>query len=577
MPLFSIRKLDPLLAERISATEMIERPSHVVKECLENALDAGCTEICVCLEDAGKKLIEICDNGSGMEPEDLAICSQRHTTSKLQCFEDLQELKTLGFRGEALASIDAVSELQIISRTKKAASASFYSQGKLKKITFGSFLHATHGTQVRALGLFSKIPVRLKFLKSESAEIAHIREWMERIALAYPHVGFELKNNEKLIFRLRPETESKRVSHLLSDSSEATICMETLPSGPCDLGFQMHAYWVKKSSLPHTRKFITIVNHRAVKDKMLQQAAFSVFRQALMPGQFPAMAVFIEVHPNLLDVNVHPNKTEIRFLENKKIFSKVAELAKSFLDKQFVHENKSHSNPSDSQFQQPCLEPKENAESDKPSKFEENFRPETLSEIPKKELQGKYLGAVFRNYLVYEKELELVFIDQHAAHERIFYEKLRAIFSDPRQVMPSQILLIPQKIQLSQASTKIVKSNLKFLIHLGFEIETLEKNKFLVRSIPSIWKIQDIPTRFTNLLERLPETQDPFLDEELFESIATQACHSSIRSGDVLHPLQLQALAEQLLQCNHPWNCPHGRPTIISISEKEVKKWFQRT
>ena len=171
----------------------------------------------------------------------------------------------------------------------------------------------------------------------------------------------------------------------------------------------------------------------------------------------------------------------------------------------------------------------------------------------------------------------MVFIDQHAAHERIFYEKLRAIFSDPRQVMPSQILLIPQKIQLSQASTKIVKSNLKFLIHLGFEIETLEKNKFLVRSIPSIWKIQDIPTRFTNLLERLPETQDPFLDEELFESIATQACHSSIRSGDVLHPLQLQALAEQLLQCNHPWNCPHGRPTIISISEKEVKKWFQRT
>jgi DNA mismatch repair protein MutL len=570
MPLFRIRKLDPLLAERISATEMIERPSHVVKECLENALDAGCTEIRICLEDAGKKIIEISDNGLGMDPEDLGICTQRHTTSKLEYFEDLQELKTLGFRGEALASIDAVSELQIISRTKTASDAYFFSEGKLKKVTFGSFLHSSHGTQVRALGLFSKIPVRLKFLKSEAAEIAHIREWIERIALAYPHVGFEFQNNEKLIFRLRPETESKRVARLLADSNEATVCMEKLSSGPCDLGLKMHAYWVKQSSLPHARKLITIVNHRAVKDKMLQQAVLSVFRQALMPGQFPAMAFFIEMHPNLLDVNVHPNKTEIRFLENKKIFSKVAELSKSFLEKKFFHEKSS--DISNSLFEQPHLEPTKDSESEQVPEKKKNS-----SKFLKKEMQGKYLGAVFQNYLIYEKEQELIFIDQHAAHERISYEKLRAIFLDPRQSIPSQILLLPQKIELSQVCAKILNSKMTFLIHLGFEIEHLGKTKFLVRAIPSIWRIHDIPTRFTNLLERLPEAQDPFLDEELFETIATQACHSSIRSGDVLHPVQLQALAAQLLQCNHPWNCPHGRPTLISISEKEVKKWFQRT
>jgi len=318
-----IRILPSLIAERIAAGEVVERPASVVKELCENSIDAGATAIEVNLRRGGTDLIEIIDNGSGMAPEDLEICIGRHATSKIREFDDLSRLDTLGFRGEALPSIASVSDLSIASRARHSPETCEIrlSQGAAERVpssriaNFG-FLGATHGTRVRVASLFSQIPARLKFLKSPGAEAAAVREILERLALTHPGVRLKLTHEERVALDLPAEPLRERAIRLLAGDNPFEV-KEARIEGL----YSIDVIWLKGLSLPHTRSMYQIVNGRALRDRTLQSAILGPLKQSFLPGNFPACVVRIALPKDELDVNVHPAKTEIRFLEPGKIFA----------------------------------------------------------------------------------------------------------------------------------------------------------------------------------------------------------------------------------------------------------------
>lgn len=653
-----IKILPPIVAERIAAGEIIERPSSVVKELVENSLDAKATQVLVRLEDGGKSLIEVIDNGKGMSHEDLEISIERHATSKLKTLDDLDRIATLGFRGEALPSITAVSDLTLISRstsedTEEVAAyelqvgdlaGRLLEKPKVHKITFGQFIDSPHGTQIQARGLFSQVPARLKFLKSQAAEVSQVREWLERLAMAYPHVGFQLISEEKTILKLNPEDEISRVKSLLADGEDFPILTATNEQdGVRDLGFKARIHWVHGLSSPNSRKLIQIVNSRAIRDRLLQQATLNPFKQALLPGQFPAVALFIEVQPAAIDVNVHPTKSEIRFLDSRKVFQTLDFLVKGLIKNQGTSKPFSNFDPqpnsyvstgnSAPEFKQdfnpgfrtapsPTLTAAESASpwksaaqtrSESGQSWERqatSFRGETgatafaptafsFPEAPltpqpypltsgeratSSPLSGsRFVGILFLTYLAYEKGDELILIDQHAAHERIRYEALMKRFqghtsgtSSPS--VSSQALLVPESVHFPAEHRTLLEQRLTQIAPWGFDGEIFGEAIVLFRSVPAEWGHYQLKSRLKNLIDRLLDSSGGnwLLDENLFETLASEACHSAIRAGDPLENEEVSSLTRQLFECDHPWNCPHGRPTLVRVPRTKLEEWFQR-
>lgn len=652
-----IKRLPPAVAERIAAGEVIERPASVVKELLENSLDAGATEVSIRLEDGGKSLIEVMDNGKGMGPADLALCIERHATSKLSSLEDLDRIATLGFRGEALPSVAAVSEVSIISRTATGDSAYELIAGDVadrgisppapKRITFGHFNHSPHGTRIQARGLFSQVPARLKFLKSQAAEVAQVREWVERVALAYPHVGFQVFSGDRRLLQLRPQSELERVREILGEGEDYPVIFgENEQDGLRDRGLRLRAYWLQGLSSPQNRRLVQIVNSRSLRDKFLQQALMSPFRQSLLPGQFPAVALFVEVNPAAIDVNVHPTKAEVRFLEKSKVFTSIDSLVRnmiaqhgaparvplSFDRPQFESqmpkfstesretepkESRPHTDRADpgaaptfsrASFHPAVSIPPSETWSLRELSLSSNteddsfaFNPEpTSTPQMQPEILGKSLALefppspvpqgldrtpstiLFQTYLVYEDGSELVLIDQHAAHERIRYEKLKQRLRNNTDAAPktSQALLMPETIKLREGQTSLIPSLMPVLEKMGFEAELFGEETLLFRSIPTEWGQKNLKVRLKNLMEKLLEFSAPIenllVDETLFESLASEACHSAVRAGDSLTLTEAHQLTRDLFLCEHPWNCPHGRPTVVRIPMRKLEEWFQR-
>jgi DNA mismatch repair protein MutL len=585
MELKKIRLLPPLVAERIAAGEVIERPSSVVKELVENAIDAGATDIAVHLLDGGKQTIEIIDNGSGMSREDLALCIERHATSKISTLDDLDQLSSLGFRGEALPSIAAAGNLSIISRSENSDSAyEVRRNSSPKAVTFGLFLGSKTGTRVKVDSLFSEIPVRLKFLKSERSEVATIKDWLERLSLIRPETKFSLYSDDRRILELLPVNEMRRVQDVLgvTDNDE----LKFIESNSTD--FKIRAYFLEGQSYPHTRKLIQVINKRALRDRLVQQAILSPFKQSFLPGHFPAMVLFFDVKPSEIDVNVHPTKTEVRFLESNRVFHEIEGTLKGFLNvpKQIASSTETHLDqtiPID-QFQ-----------------FQQSFTASEpiLDTISSRSLPhhqfGEYLGVLFATYFLFQKpaldsnSAEMILIDQHAAHERIRYEQLKnKITQKNTQDAPqSQSLLLPLTVSLKDMELSEIQSlPLSHLKQLGFDMEFFGDRTVIVRAIPALWGNFDLENRIRNLLRlassvNANETTNGFSkemiwDKLLFESIASEACRSSIKSGDRVSPWSAHVLASQLMQCEHPWNCPHGRPTIVRFKESKLEEWFQR-
>lgn len=609
----AIHVLPPAVAERIAAGEVIERPSSVVKELVENSIDAGATEIAVFLEDGGKGLIEVLDNGHGMSPRDLELCLERHATSKLGTLEDLEKIETLGFRGEALPSIAAVTELSLVSRKSGEDTAyevrvtAFGQRPRPETATFGHFLGSPQGTRVQARGLFSQVPARLKFLKSQGAEVAQTREWIERLALAHPNVGFRLSSDGRNILALRPQTEIERVRAILSDGEDYPAITQS--NDPRHGGPRIHVHWLQGMSSPQSRRVLQMVNGRALKDRLLQQALLSPFRQALLPGQFPSIALYIDIEPSEIDVNVHPTKTEVRFLDSRRIFREVQSLVESMIARNgapayasapsfaaapdFAKELAGDSSWSAAQ---PFSLSSSATAPDMPVAWngapsyqlplttsESAIEPGTPAASSHAALSyvepSQFVGAIFNTYLLYDQGEELVLIDQHAAHERIRYERLRdSVFG--AKTPSSQALLIPEAVRFDPESRTTLEARLGWLIGLGFEAEVFGADTLLFRAVPAAWGTEELRVRLKNLMERLLSLEADatriLLDETLFEKLASEACHSSVRAGDRLGRDEASSIVEQLFRTAHPWNCPHGRPTATRIPRARFEEWFRR-
>lgn len=584
-----IRQLPPEIAEKIAAGEVIERPSSVVKELVENSIDAGATQIQVVLEDGGKGLIEITDNGVGMESDELSLSVARHATSKLKALSDLETLRTLGFRGEALASIRAASgELKIVSRQVSSTSAFEWNQGKVSPVAFGTFLGKEHGTRIQVHSLFAEIPVRLKFLKTAQAEVSQIRDALERISISYPEIGFNLISNDRTVFSVKPESHLARITSILESKlpTRDYKCVAQIEESP---SFNSSVYYLAGASLSHSRGIFISLNQRPIKDRMILSAVQNAFKQSLLPGQSPCLYLDLKCDPSLFDVNAHPTKLEVKFLNSQAVFQSVFSAIQKTLFAQ-LESPKAESLDISAPFQPPAHV--QSIEQLIQSSIVGAGAPEiqtSLGLAPQR--QYPYLGQVFGTYLLFlgSNNQELWCVDQHAAHERIQYEKLLKEWKTG--TFQSQALLIPEVLTLTRSGTwsEYSMSQMEAALHqlepYGFESEIFGQDKILVRGVPGFWvsnSHDQIAERFSNLVHHmLTKGGDP-LDEVLFEKLAMSACKSSIRAnerfveGNDMGLSRAQELLSSLLDCEHPWNCPHGRPTLISWTQTQFENLFCR-
>jgi DNA mismatch repair protein MutL len=610
----AIEVLSPLVAERIAAGEVIERPASAIKELLENAIDAHATSIEVRLEEGGKALLEVTDNGSGMTRDDLEICRLRHATSKIRTVSDLESLQTLGFRGEALPSLGAAGFLSILSRHESASTGPAYQvlpEGKSEEVVHGTFAGSPHGTRVRVEGLFSDIPARRKFLKSQAAEVSAVREWVERLALSHPEISWKLQSDERVILEFPSESEAARVERILGLETGQSLQSVSLlkPQSTRSPLRRVHAYWISGASRPTSKLVLQVLNGRALKDRLLHQAIVSSFKQSLLPGQFPAVAIFIEIDPSQVDFNVHPTKTEIRLLDSQLLFQTIYQGLTEALSNRFEGNSRPTTPSFDfpqnaSLFVGPSPIPSTTSYSDSssssgsaaygsaawaqgvPRAARPNVQapPTGTSKNPGLSLSN-YVGNLFHTYLVFDLGQEMILIDQHAAHERVRFETLRA---QTLRALPasSQQLLLPEVLQVPREARENTLAALTILGSLGFEAEDFGEDCVVIRSIPSAWGDRNLRTRLQDLMERiwlavrdpsLPSSaKDLLLDPTLFERIAIESCRSSVRAGDTMPRESVMPLLDRLFHCEHPWNCPHGRPTLIQVPEGKIEEWFQR-
>jgi DNA mismatch repair protein MutL len=579
----SIRILPPEVASQIAAGEVVERPASVVKELVENALDAGAKSVTVNIADAGRTLVHVADDGAGIQADELRLAVERHATSKLSHADDLFRIATLGFRGEALASIGSVSRLTLTSRTADSpAGARLHVEGggigKLEKIG------APVGTVVSVEDLFYNVPARLKFLKQDATERRAIDALLTRYALAYPAVRFKLTEGSTVSLQTAGDGDQRAILAALYGVDVARQMLEVFAE---EEGFSLTGFISPTALTRSNRKEITFfVNGRWVQDTPLNSALLQAYHTLLMVGRYPLAALFIQVPPGEVDVNVHPAKAEVRFRSPDKAFSFVQRATRRALlayapVPQVAPQNLwgTSSQPGqidpawslahDPESRMQSAEGRiTNAEGDLQSTIEN--QQSAISHIPLLRLIGQ-IGAT---YLVAEGPDGLYLIDQHAAHERVLFEKLMA--QHGQKNIPSQALLTPVVVDLPRPSAELLITQIPVLQHFGFDVESFGTNAFQVRAMPVLFAKSDPAAALRALVEDFEEDEAP-LQNELEAKIAGRVCKRlAVKAGQVLSPEEQRALLADLETCASPRTCPHGRPTMIHLSVDMLERQFGR-
>jgi DNA mismatch repair protein MutL len=574
-----IHLLAPEVASQIAAGEVIERPASVVKELMENALDAGAKSISVSIAEAGRKLIEVADDGSGIASDELALAVSRHATSKLARADDLFHISTLGFRGEALASIGSVSRMTIISKVAKSNAGARIRveggrEGKVESIG------APTGTVVRVEDLFYNVPARLKFLKTDVTERRAIDALVTRYALAYPNVRFKLSEGNNVTLQTSGDGDRRAI---LAALYGVDVAKQLLEINSSEDGIDLLGFTSPTALTRSNRKDITFfVNGRWVQDTPLTTALIQAYRTLLMVGRYPLAAIFVEIAPDEVDVNVHPAKAEVRFRSQDKVFGFVQRAVRRGL---LAYAPVPQVAPSlwgtrNESSQQVGLDwtiahdEQLTAGSEQQSAFNGqptiSHEPSAINQIPLLRLIGQ-IGAT---YLVAEGPDGLYLIDQHAAHERVLFEKLMA--QHDQKKIPSQSLLTPAVVTLPPQSAKALESQLSILGHFGFEVEEFGANTFQVRAMPSLFAGSDPSTALRAIVEDFEEDEAP-LQNEIEKKLAARVCkRMAVKGGQTLSPDEQRALLLDLERCDSPRTCPHGRPTMIHLSVDMLEKQFGR-
>lgn len=606
-----ITLLDEHTANRIAAGEVVERPASVVKELIENSIDAGASSITVTLEEGGKELIKITDNGCGMTREDAVLSLQRHATSKISTADDLDSISTLGFRGEALPSIASVSVMEIV--TKHEAEA----DGVRVEIEAGTITNlesvgVPQGTTISVRKLFFNTPARLKFLKSAQTEQGHITDLIGRFAMAYPSIHFRLTHNSR---EMLSSPATGKPLNSITQVLGKDIAKQLAP-----ISFETPAMrvsgFVSNASLTRINRNYQIffVNGRPVRSKSMTHALDQAYRGLLQPGRYPVAIVFLDVTPELVDVNVHPTKAEVKFSSEQEVHSAVHRAVNAVLMAgaaaptilgdpiQRVSQSLSLA-PDPPQFHQGTLIDRPNVvdlkafqealaqrrattgEQVDPFVWERGVGvPVEESPVPEADFDAirtvalsgvKVIGQARNTYIVAQCDDGVLVIDQHVAHERVLFDRM--IETDEARRIAVQGLVIPLALSLSAKEAAIVSQRLDQLRQAGFELEPFGGDTFMVRGAPASIKPADAEAVLRDMISELVDlsvTKHLLVKAE--QVLITACCKMAVKAGDPLSVEEMNQLVADLLKCKNPFTCPHGRPVIVSLSNWELDRKFRR-
>jgi len=623
-----IALLPPEVSNKIAAGEVVERPASVVKELLENALDSGATRVDIALQDAGKTLIRVTDNGAGIHADDLALALTAHATSKITCAEDLFGVESMGFRGEALASIASVSRLKLISKRNDDANASevLCDGGRLAELRACA---AQNGTSVEVRDLFFNLPARRKWLKSDGTEFSHTLDLVQTIALAHPEVAVLLKHGERIAINVPRQSQAQRLQALYADLfGDGLLELHEHESYAGLDGFLAPPGTHK----PNSRGLQLYVNKRPIRDRSLMQAVMLAYREFLPPGRFPVAYLFLSVDPATVDVNVHPAKSEVRFLEQNRLFALIKSAITEKLigsgmlpkfsfatrpqafapqarpDSPFEPASDLTAAPAGQLFSgealigaraaeqrwadareilsQATTAPRAPVSSAAQEKAEPALSTVAVAEPAGVEREAGSQGSLLRQarglfqvgntYLIVELADGLVIIDQHAYHERIlFYLLEHRLQQSP---MERQRLMMPQPLNLSLAARELAASQLEALAEFGFELEPFGPDGSLALTAAPKYSVTRRHTEvIQELCEELAQGRRPGDFSTLRKSLVEMvACKAAIKAGDALSPEQIRDLLKLGESVPHTFTCPHGRPTTYQVGFTELEKIFHR-
>jgi DNA mismatch repair protein MutL len=598
-----IKLLPETLASQVAAGEVVERPASVVKELVENSIDAGARAIEVGIQRGGMSRIRVVDDGCGMDRDDALLSLERHATSKIASAADLAAISTLGFRGEALPSIASVSRLRLSTREPGAVAGTeiLVNGGRIETVRDGG---EAPGTQIEVRSLFYNVPARRKFLRSETTEARNIEHQFFLQALAHPEIGFTLLREDNIASQL-PITTSLR--DRIRDLYGAKLLDDLLEISLRDRrGIQVQG-WIGRAGVSRqtrAQQFV-FVNGRAIDSGILSTALREGYHTALMRGQFPVTFLFVDLDPREVDVNVHPAKREVRFRDPASVREAIVEAVQRTLESGRVEWQRKFNAPAAPAAGLPpgpaatrpdggttsvssqivgrdSARPSNFAPLDQASRGDslnlprpiDGNRPEPQIE-PRRDQQFQIIGVLNRLYVLMENSDGLVLVDQHAAHERILFEELRRRMEE--QGVPSQRMLLPQIFSLPPRDAEWVERNVATLQKMGIGVENFGANSFRVDTLPAFLEIADAAGFLRKVIDELITTSRSSSPLRLGEDmIAKTVCRHAVKANDPLRYPEIEKLIRDLLACDLPYCCPHGRPTMIQISHAELEKKFGR-
>jgi DNA mismatch repair protein MutL len=616
-----IHILSPELSNKIAAGEVVQRPASVVKELIENSLDSKATRISIIVKDAGKALIQVVDNGDGMSEQDATLAFRRHATSKIRSAHDLEEIQTLGFRGEALASISAVAQVELKTRSESDDLATFLRiEGDEVKEKTKSALE--RGTSITVRNLFYNTPARRNFLKTRHTELKNITDVIARMAVAYPEVEWFYTSDDEVMLDLKSNSIEERVAAVFGKAvSQSAIKFEEMNDFMTVSGFLGKPNFARKS---HAEQFV-FMNRRFIFSKMINHAVFHAYEHLLEKGSFPFFILNVFLDPRKVDVNVHPTKMEVKFENESNIYRMILSVVRKALtendlvpsmsfkdgnamtstDTKLQFDHQAWKKEIEDQTSAPVFPIGTIARPDEPkvlmtpniigldelkasdSRSEASF-PFNVSSSANNQIlsqrtandssfsqESKPIWQAHNKYIISQIRNGLMIIDQHVAHERILYERVLLNFENS---LPSiQQLLFPETIELSTSDYSLVKELLAHLERLGFDIKLFGKNTVVIEGIPADVRIGNEKKILQDVLDEFKNNEHAGLSDIRDNLAKSFACRAAIKAGDKLNVTEMVVLIEHLFLTKMPFVCPHGRPVIVKIPLEELDKRFGRT
>lgn len=568
-----IRVMSENLANKIAAGEVVEKCASVLKELVENSIDAKSTSIKVNLKNGGLEEIKVTDNGIGMDKEDATMAFLRHATSKIYKDDDLYFIETLGFRGEALASIASVSEVDLITCNKLVGTHVHLKGGSVLSVLDAPL---KEGTQITISNLFYNTPARLKYLKSETTELNNCIKYIENLALSNPDISFSLFNNERLILKTSGKGNLLKTIHEIYGLNVSSNMLEIKASND---DFLIEGYVSKPSVLKKNRNHLNIfVNNRVIKNIEINRAINDAYNTYKHEGFYPITVINIETDPTLVDVNIHPTKQDIKFSKMDELIELLYKTIKKVLYNNLLIPDANLKDEEDNKYIEPLkndiyLEKKEEVIVQKTMDFQDTLEPVKNEEFKKLSLYP--VGQVHGTFIIAEDSENMYIIDQHAAHERVNYEMITKRFLESEITITDMI--VPLSIELSKSDYELFTEKKYVLEDLGFKIEEFGINTIIIKAHPTWLKSNYEGDNIKYIVDLVISESKNFNKEKFLDSLAKMvSCKMSVKANEHLSLLQMEELLKDLVKCDNPYNCCHGRPSIMKYSNYELEKMFKR-